>query len=183
MDGFLIFIGLIAMLTGVISLIKPLQFLRITTRKMGALVLVFGFVLLIIGGSLVPAEEKTVAEREKTVVEESVPVDTVVEEPEPVEDIATMGEKNALKTALNYLSFTAFSYNGLVEQLSYEGYTQEEAVYGADNCGADWNEQAALKAEAYLDMTSFSREGLISQLEYEGFTREQAEYGTQAVGY
>lgn len=95
----------------------------------------------------------------------------------------TMGEKNALSKALSYLDVMAFSYTGLIKQLEYEGYSYEEAKYGVDNCGADWNKQAKLKAQSYLDMTAFSREGLIEQLEYEGFTKEQAEYGVQAVGY
>ena len=96
---------------------------------------------------------------------------------------ATMGEKNALKKALSYLDYTAFSYSGLIKQLEFEGFSHEEAVYAVNNCGADWNEQAALKAQSYLDYTAFSRDGLIKQLESEGFTREQAEYGVQAVGY
>lgn len=106
--------------------------------------------------------------------------------PPPVEetlDTATIGEKNALDTALSYLSIMPFSYSGLIEQLEYEGYTYQEAVYGVDNCGADWNEQAALQAQSYLDIMPFSREGLIEQLEFEGFTKEQAEYGVQDVGY
>ena len=70
-----------------------------------------------------------------------------------------------------------------VEQLEYEGYSHTEAVYGADNCGADWNEQAAKSAANYLDYTSFSRSGLIEQLEYEGFTHSQAVYGVEQNGY
>lgn len=95
----------------------------------------------------------------------------------------TMGQRNALAKAASYLSWSAFSYSGLVEQLEFEGYSHEDATFAADNCGADWNEQAAKKAESYLSWTSFSREGLIEQLEFEGFTREQAEYGAQSVGY
>lgn len=95
----------------------------------------------------------------------------------------TMGEQNALRSAQNYLSFMPFSYSGLVSQLEFEGYSTEEATYAADNCGADWNEQAALKAESYLGFMSFSRDGLIEQLMFEGFTAEQAEYGVTAVGY
>ncbi len=93
------------------------------------------------------------------------------------------GEKNALKSAKAYLDYTAFSYTGLIEQLEYEGYSHTEAVYGADNCGADWNEQAAKSAANYLDYTSFSRSGLIEQLEYEGFTHSQAVYGVEQNGY
>ena len=61
-------------------------------------------------------------------------------------DEATAGEKNALSSALSYLDFSAFSYSGLVKQLEFKGYTNEEAVYAADNCGADWNEQALKSA-------------------------------------
>ena len=99
------------------------------------------------------------------------------------EQNASMGERQALNKALQYLDYTAFSYSGLVEQLEYEGFSHSEALYGADNCGADWNEQAAKKAQQYLDYSSFSRQSLISQLEYEGFTHSQAEYGANAVGY
>ncbi len=76
-----------------------------------------------------------------------------------------------------------FSYTGLIEQLEYEGFTNDQATYGVDNSGANWNEQAAKSAKSYLEYSSFSREGLIEQLEYEGFTHEQAVYGVQQNGY
>lgn len=95
----------------------------------------------------------------------------------------TLGQKNALNKALSYLSYSSFSYSGLIDQLEYEGFSTEEATYAVDNCGADWNEQAAKKAESYMQYSSFSRSSLIDQLEYEGFTNEQAEYGVAAVGY
>ena len=44
----------------------------------------------------------------------------------------------------------AFSYSGLVEQLEFEQYSHDDAVYAADNCGADWNKQAAKSAKNYL---------------------------------
>ena len=89
----------------------------------------------------------------------------------------TSGERNALETAKDYLSFMSFSYNGLIEQLKYEGYSNSEAVYGADNCGADWNPQAVKKAKEYLSFMNMSKSELVEQLEYEGFTHEQAVYG------
>lgn len=98
-------------------------------------------------------------------------------------DGATVGQTNALASAEQYLSFMAFSYTGLIEQLEYEGYSTEEATYAADHCGADWKEQAAKSAEQYLDILSFSRQELIEQLEYDGFTAEQAAYGADQVGY
>lgn len=87
------------------------------------------------------------------------------------------GKRNALKSAKNYLSVMPFSYSGLVEQLEYEGYSNSEATYAADNCGADWYEQAVKSAKQYLEVMAFSRSGLIDQLEYEGYTHDQAVYG------
>ena len=95
----------------------------------------------------------------------------------------TLGQKNALLKAKSYLAYSSFSYKGLIEQLEYEEFSHEEAVYGADNCGANWNEQAAKKAKSYMDYSSFSKNGLIGQLEYEGFTKEQAQYGASTVGF
>ena len=94
----------------------------------------------------------------------------------------TISQQNALKKALSYLKYSAFSYSGLIEQLEYEKFSHEDAVYGADNCGADWNEQAKKMAESYLKYDSFSRDGLIDQLEYEGFTYDQAVYGVTQNG-
>ncbi|WP_322354119.1 Ltp family lipoprotein [Paratractidigestivibacter sp.] len=89
---------------------------------------------------------------------------------------------NAVRMANQYLKVTAFSRNGLVKQLEYEGFGEDDATYGADNCGADWNEQAARMANKYLEITAFSRSGLIDQLVHEGFTEEQAEYGVSQTG-
>lgn len=95
----------------------------------------------------------------------------------------TTGQKNALASAKSYLKYLAFSYTGLIEQLEYEKYSHEDAVFAADNCGADWFEQAALCAASYLKYSSFSKQGLIDQLVYEGFTLEQATYGVEQNGY
>lgn len=114
---------------------------------------------------------------------DSVAISSVPAKTEPEEKNATTGEINALEKALSYLNYTSFSRSGLIEQLEFEGFSTEEATYGVDNRGADWNEQAAKKAQSYLDYSSFSRQGLIDQLVFEGFTQEQAEYGVSAVGY
>ena len=78
---------------------------------------------------------------------------------------------------------SGFSYSGLIDQLKYSKFTDDQAKYAADNCGADWNEQAARSAQSYSEMSGFSRDSLIEQLQYEGYTAEQAAYGAKAVGY
>jgi len=94
----------------------------------------------------------------------------------------TVSQRNAVRKAKEYLSFTAFSRDGLVSQLVYEQFSKADAIYGADNSDADWDEQAAKKAQEYLNFMSFSRKGLIDQLIHDKFTREQATYGVNAVG-
>lgn len=95
----------------------------------------------------------------------------------------TTSQKNALRQAKSYLDLIPFSYSGLIDQLVYEGYPVEDATFAVDNCGADWFEQAALKAADYLDLKGFSRQGLIDQLMHDGFTAEQAEHAVQENGY
>ena len=93
---------------------------------------------------------------------------------------ATTSQKKALSRAKSYLKNNNFSYSGLVDQLEYEGFSEEDATYGVDNCGADWNAQALGKAKSYLKHSAHSYTGLIEQLEYEGFTAEQAEHGADS---
>lgn len=98
-------------------------------------------------------------------------------------DNATLGELNALRRAITYISGQSFSASRLKKQLKYEGYTDEEAQYGVDNCGADWNEEAAGRARLYLRSSAFSKQRLREQLEYEGFSESQIDYALLAVGY
>lgn len=144
--------------------------------------------------SQVPENSKAETKTEEIETSNTIADDTVIEEPVKQSEPAstpkventyqpTMGEKNAVKSAKNYLSYTAFSRSGLIKQLEYEGYSRQEAEYGVSQTNADWNEQAFKSAQNYIEYTAFSRSGLIEQLEYEGFTRQQAEYGADAVGY
>jgi len=94
----------------------------------------------------------------------------------------TISQKNAVAKAKSYLGISGFSHDGLVAQLEYEQFAHADAVYGADNSGANWNEQAAKKAKSYMEISAFSRGSLITQLEYEKFTQAQAEYGANSVG-
>ncbi len=92
------------------------------------------------------------------------------------------GKEGAQAKAESYLHSQAFSYDGLVHQLEFEGFSKVEAEYAADHCGADWNEQAIRKAESYLHSQSFSYDGLIHQLGVEGFTDAESKYGVDHCG-
>lgn len=88
----------------------------------------------------------------------------------------SLGETNALVSAKRYIDSLDFSYSRLIEQLEYEKFSHEEAVYGADNCGANWNDEALGCALSYIKTNDFSYISLKKQLEYEDFTPEQVQY-------
>ena len=176
---------------------------KLTRRKQwliaaGFLVLVFTGIGALSGGSNDAAPAATAAVATETteearetepdaeaVVEEEAPADTVIEEKAPAE---TAGQENARRSAESYLDFSAFSRQGLIEQLSSEygeGFTRAEAIYAVDHIDVDWNAQAAKSAKNYLSFSAFSRQGLIEQLSSEygdGFTYPQAVYGVNQTG-
>ena len=119
---------------------------------------------------------------ETNVTESTEPVESENEESTEELPNQTTAQRNAVRQAESYLDFSAFSEEGLIRQLEFEGFSNEDAIYAVSNVEVDWNEQAAQKAESYLDFSGFSRSGIIEQLEFEGFTTEQAIYGADSVG-
>lgn len=109
--------------------------------------------------------------------------DAPAETEPPAEPEETAGQRNAKRSAENYLSFAGFSRDGLIQQLSSDagdGYSVEDATYAVDALNVDWNEQAYKAAKNYLSISGFSRDGLIEQLSSpagDKFTVEQATYG------
>jgi len=136
-----------------------------------------------------PQKEEKQTTQNEDVVKETVATEQVKEEQPKTEtskqiinEEKTVSQKNAVRSAKSYLGYSAFSYTGLIKQLEYEKFSHTDAVYGADNSGADWFEQAAKAAKAYMEYSAFSRGSLIEQLKYEGYTQAQAEHGANAVG-
>ena len=69
------------------------------------------------------------------------------------------------------------------EYLLGENFTDAEATYGADHCGADWKQEAADCAKEYLKWLSLSESDLKLYLYSDGFTYDQIEYALKSVGY
>lgn len=91
----------------------------------------------------------------------------------------TSAQRNAIGSARSYLSFTAFSRSGLIDQLKFEGYRPRVATFAVDYLHVNWKRQAYLSAKAYLKITHFSLSSLIEQLRFEGFSKAQATYGAK----
>jgi hypothetical protein len=88
----------------------------------------------------------------------------------------------AVRAAREYLQTQAFSLNGLVKQLKFDGYSTGDATYGASHSGANWMQQASRAAKEYLQTQPFSFSGMVKQLEFDGFTPPQAVHGARAAG-
>ena len=100
----------------------------------------------------------------------------------------TTAQKNALRAAQNYLEISAFSKQGLIDQLSSsagDGYSVTDATAAVNTLEVNWNEQAASAAKKYLDISPFSCSGLVQQLSSSAgdkFTPAEAEYGAEQAG-
>ncbi|TFI42589.1 DUF2510 domain-containing protein [Rhodococcus sp. 1R11] len=126
-----------------------------------------------------PVQVETVESVEPTTTTPIAPSTTRAPAPAPS---MTAGQRNAVRSAEQYLDYSSFSRTSLIEQLQFEDYSFEDASFAVDSIAPDWNEQAAESAQTYLDYSAFSRQGLIDQLMFEGFTLEQAQFGVDSVG-
>jgi hypothetical protein len=106
----------------------------------------------------------------------------------PAGPTLTNQQQNAVRSARDYLNLTAFSRQGLIDQLSSaygSGYSVKDATIAVDSLKVDWNAEAVQSAKEYLKLTAFSCNGLIKQLDspYGGkFTVAQATYGAKQAG-
>lgn len=97
-------------------------------------------------------------------------------------------QKNAVRVAQSYLNISAFSRDGLIEQLSSQagnGFNINDATKAVDSLNVDWNQEAVKSAQQYLKMMGFSCSGLVQQLSSRAgakFTEKQATFGAQRSG-
>ncbi|KRG65568.1 host cell surface-exposed lipoprotein [Stenotrophomonas humi] len=148
------------------------------------------------------AREQKAAERAEAKKQEAARVEEKKEEAAPVEakkeeaaaaaaaaaPSLTGPQKNAIRSAEQYLSMGGFSRNGLINQLSAdagEGFSVADATFAVDSLNADWNEQAAKSAAQYLSIQGFSCKGLIEQLSSSAgdkYTVSEATSGAHKAG-
>ena len=85
-------------------------------------------------------------------------------------------------SARRYLNVSPLSRKALIDELEAAGYSEADAVSGADSCGADWKEQAVLSATRLLRASAYSRRSMIRELMTDGFTAEEAAFGADRSG-
>src|SRR5690625_5235036 len=90
----------------------------------------------------VQKEEDNEPEKVKEEEEEKPKEKTKEKAKEESESSETVSQQNAVGAAEDYLSFMAFSKTGLIEQLEFDGFDNEEAAYAVDQIDVNWKEQA-----------------------------------------
>jgi hypothetical protein len=117
----------------------------------------------------------------------TVPSTDVTEEASAADSL-TPSQRNAARSAEQYLNMTGFSRAGLISQLSSDAgdrYSVADATAAVDSLTVDWNENAVKSARQYLSMSGFSCQGLIEQLSSSAgdkYTVKQATYGARQAG-
>ena len=95
----------------------------------------------------------------------------------------TMNMNLAIEAAKDYMNSSRhYTYIALIDQLENDQYTHDEAVFAAEHCGIDWNEEALAVAIDYLEYSPYSYSGLLQQVKHEKFTHEQAVYAVDHCG-
>jgi hypothetical protein len=100
----------------------------------------------------------------------------------------TQQQKSAVAEAKQYLSTSAFSQQGLIDQLDSSagsGYSVNDATAAVDSLTVDWNAEAVQAAKDYLKTSPFSCNDLIQQLDSSAgdqYTVAQATYGATQAG-
>ena len=89
--------------------------------------------------------------------------------------------ENAIESAEAYSNVFAYSKKELIEQLKYDGFSEDIAECAAKSINANWKENCVRSAHSYLDLFSFSKEELIHQLDYDGFTAEEIDYAMNQI--
>ena len=89
--------------------------------------------------------------------------------------------ENAIESAEAYNKIFAYSKKGLIENLKYEGFSEEIAECAVKSINANWKENCVRSAHSYLEIISYSKEELIHQLDYVGFTAEEIDYAMDKI--
>lgn len=192
--GFVILASLAAFVIGVVNVIRPQAWMKVRKRQVGAFLVLGSIGGCVAGGMMLPPSgPRTEIRAEAASMDDAIAAAEVAGASAPTipaEEAPklTGPQKNAVRSAKQYLSMSGFSRNGLIAQLSSDygdGYAVADATAAVDSLDVDWNENAARSARQYLSMSGFSCSGLVEQLSSDAgdkYTESQARYGAQTAG-
>lgn len=112
-------------------------------------------------------------------------IESLVENGQEATPSTVESRENAVSKANECLDIFYYSRKKLVEQLKLDGFSEEDAEYGANATGANWNEMAVRRGMIYFDHENwYSYKGLFDLLTSgsEQFTDAQAQFAVDNIG-
>lgn len=184
MGEFVVLVSFGVFVWAAVGLVSP-KWAKLPGRGSAVGVWALSVLLLLVGGSLLPEPPASPSAGDFTSpVPRAAPADGVG----TARGGLTLVQRNAVRSANQYLRVSGFSRRGLIDQLSSEygdGYLVSDATRAVDSLDVDWNDQAARSAAEYLAVSGFSCQGLIDQLTSaygSQYTAAQARYGASRAG-
>lgn len=92
-------------------------------------------------------------------------------------------QESAADSARLMLEQGPISHDALVEALEQQGYDSYDAVVAADDCGADWDQQAADAARSAMSEQALSKGALRDELVRHKFTDSQIDAATSSLDF
>ncbi|BCW04965.1 Ltp family lipoprotein [Arthrobacter sp. NtRootA1] len=184
--GFGIFLGVVALVLGIIGLLRKARAARAGVI-LGALALILGIIFVNVYSS---RSSSSPAPAASPTGSSSAPAAAPAPAVTSSGPSGTAAQMQALAAAKGYLaSGIGFSEASLTKQLTSSagnGFPQADAQWAVDNSGADWNAEAVKAAKGYLASgIGFSEASLTKQLTSSAgnqFTQPQAEYAVANSG-
>lgn len=192
--GFGVFLGIVALVLGVIGVRRRSRRALAGAIVGGAAILLGSIVLGTSGGPAGTASPAAAPASSKAAAAPAAASDDKSAAPtaaaKPAAPKGTIGQLQAATAAKGYLdSGMGFSAASLLQQLTSSagnGFAQADAQWAVDHSGADWNAQALAAAKGYLESgMGFSAASLNGQLTSSAgnqFTPEQAQYAVAHAG-
>lgn len=90
-------------------------------------------------------------------------------------------QTDAAQRATDYLTYFTMSRQGIIDQMIFDGYDEQESAAAVDKLDVNWDEVAVRKAALYRTAFPMTEKRLTYQLRYDGFTEEQTARAVQAV--
>ena len=121
--------------------------------------------------------KKDGGKQDKAAADKKTEADKAADAQKQAQAKANERKQAAVSAAQYQLRYDFYSRQGMIDFLMGSGYTYEEAVYGADNSGTNWTDQAASRANALIQENSYSMMELANEVMSYGFTYDEAMAG------
>lgn len=97
--------------------------------------------------------------------------------------VLTKSEQFAAEQAIMYLDYSPFSQKKLIEQLTYDGFSKEDAKIAIEAINVDWQEQTLRFAKLSTKYNTYPRNStlLSSVLSKEGYTDKDIAYAIKRL--